>query len=127
MTSFYHIMNDYIRGTQELSARFRDAQDTFDDHRNTATNEQLAEDEYLKQTYNSTFDKNSAVMIQLPRQADLRSKAGLAVLYGTKDNCLNKLTEVVRDMENLADEVSGVLEGQYVTRNLSKSEQDYNF
>ncbi|KAG4070008.1 hypothetical protein HA402_013668 [Bradysia odoriphaga] len=107
MTSFYHIMNDYIRETQELSARFRVVQETFDEHTTSATDEQLAEYENLKRTYNGTFDENSAVMIQLPRQADLRTKMGLAVLDGTKDNCLNKLTEVVSDMENLADEVSG--------------------
>lgn len=115
-------MNEYIRGTQDFSARFRDAENTFNQHIHTATDEEIAQYEDLKGSYSAVFNENTETMFQLPRNTDLATREGLTLLIGTKDNCLNKLAEVVYDMENLADEVSGGVGAQDWDKNRTENE-----
>jgi hypothetical protein len=99
-------MTEYVTGTLNLSDRFKNADDLFNENADVATAQNLADYVRLKQDYRHQIDVNSTAMINVSRLPNLNSTEGLAALEATKDDCLNSLTEIVIEMEQLASDVS---------------------
>lgn len=85
-------MNHYIQTSQNLVARYHSAENAF----RTRQIQERQEFQTLGQSYNAIINNNATDVLGCSHQIDL------LMIQGTIDNCLNRLAEVVNNMEVLA-------------------------
>lgn len=85
-------MNHYILTSQNLVARYHSAENAF----RTRQTQERQEFQTLGQSYSAITNNNGTDMLGCSHQTDL------LMIQGTIDNCLNRLAEVVKNMEELA-------------------------